>query len=98
MRSRSRSIASVGFCPTGWNGAMKVPKRIAPSDPLVGEWVKSSRRSATDVGASERGAGGAGGGLGCVERRELHRRPAEREVELLGEVLRGLVPRAHRFE
>ena len=33
IRSRSRSSASVGFCPTGWNGAMKMPKRIRPFDP-----------------------------------------------------------------
>ena len=30
IRSRSRSMASVGFCPTGWKGAMKFPKRIGP--------------------------------------------------------------------
>ena len=30
IRSRSRSMASVGFCPTGWKGAMKFPKRIRP--------------------------------------------------------------------
>lgn len=28
IRARSRSMARVGFCPTGWNGAMKFPKRM----------------------------------------------------------------------
>ena len=32
INSRSRSSASVGFCPVGWNGAMKSPKRIGPFD------------------------------------------------------------------
>src|ERR1700688_107996 len=27
MSSRSRSRAGVGFCPTGWKGASKIPKR-----------------------------------------------------------------------
>ncbi len=28
-------MASVGFCPTGWKGAMKFPKRIRPLCPCV---------------------------------------------------------------
>ena len=28
ISSRSRSMASVGFCPVGWKGAMKIPNRI----------------------------------------------------------------------
>src|SRR6476646_803152 len=32
INSRSRSSARVGFCPVGWNGAMKSPKRMRSFD------------------------------------------------------------------
>ncbi len=44
IRSRSRSRASVGFCPVGWNGAMKSPKRIRGFDPALDRSVNSRRR------------------------------------------------------
>src|SRR5262245_48681088 len=54
IRSRSRSRASVGFCPVGWNGAMNSPKRIAPLhlslDRLVKLWWPGVIRLADRVG------------------------------------------------
>ena len=35
MSCRSRSSASVGFWPTGWNGARKIPNRSLPSASMV---------------------------------------------------------------
>ena len=38
-------MASVGFCPTGWKGAMKFPKRMVPIFTLVPRGEPGTRRS-----------------------------------------------------
>src|SRR3954453_1351469 len=82
MRSRSRSNASVGFSPAGWNGAMKIPKRkrsdmgtlLGDGRGLVVTVVPTRRRDIRElVGRSATGAAGAsvvvvgGGGLDLAD-------------------------------
>src|SRR5688500_828534 len=61
MRSRSRSRASVGFCPVGWNGAMKTPNRS-------GQSIRSCYRLLTGRSRDGDEPTGAGGRLSDVRR------------------------------